>query len=145
MDKIIKNPNSVAFQETYVRLGKVAGKSQLRIDCQRLQIRVTLSALQVIEKGYSHKMRCSYTNSENTYLGVAHVWEGAKQIKKNVTTAAAVDVVVVVVKSKEEIAAEAELKRLEDKQKRAEVRKTKKWETMKKKIAKLDSWEDIVI
>lgn len=143
MDKVIQNPNSVAFQERYVCLGKVKGKNQLRSDCQRLQIRVTLSALQAIEKGYSHKMRVSYSNSENAYLGETTVWDDAKQIKNKPTVAVAV--VDVLIKSEEEIAAEAEVKRLEDKKKRAEVRKTKKWNAMKKQIANVDSWEDIVI
>ena len=139
---IIQNPNGVAFQESYTVLGKVEGKNQLRADCQRLQIRVSSSALQAIEKGYSHKMRASYANSENTQDGRATVWGESRlqtsgnSIKKKV---------VVVVKSKEEVDAEAEVKRLEDKKKRGEIRKTKKWDAMKKKIAKAESWEDIVI
>jgi hypothetical protein len=145
---IIKNPNSVAFQESYVCLGKVSGKDQLRADCQRLQIRVSASALQVIERGYSHKMRASYSNNESAYRGGAVVWGDDKlQTAGNFTKK-----VVVVVKSEEEVKSEvaakkleAEEKRLEEKKKRMDLRKKKKWEKMKKVIAAADSWEDIVI
>ena len=141
---VIQNPNSVAFQESYVCLGKTSGKNQLRADCQRLQIRVSVSALQAIEKGYSHKMRVSYSNSENAYHGAAVVWNDDKlqtggNFAKKLPSKEQVEL------EKETKRVEVEAKRLDEKKKRVESRKTKKWEKMKKQIAAVDSWEDIVI
>jgi hypothetical protein len=139
---VIQNPNGQGFQNEYTSLGKIRGKKQLAADCRRLNIRVSSQALQTIEKGFSHKSRVSYSNIDQEHT---LVWgndekkynTGSKgcscEEKKKAEEA----------RVAEETRVAEEIRVADEKTKKASAKKQKKWEKEKKKMANLDSWEDI--
>ena len=146
---LIQNPKSIAFQEKYVSLGKKNGKDCLRLDCQRLNIRMTSAALLAIERGFSHRARVSYNNDisnevsfgwsvssgvQSRFEKVPLTWEEEKQAIKDKELAKIAEEKVLQEKALEN--------RREEKKARQEKRKDKKWTQEKLKMAALDNWDD---
>ena len=146
---VIQNPKSIAFQERYVCLGKKSGKDSLRLDCQRLKIRMTSAALLAIERGFSHRARVSYNNDisnevsfgwsvssvvQSRFEKVPLTWEEEKQAIKDKEVAKIAEEKVLHEKALEN--------RREEKRARQEKRKDKKWTQEKLKMAALENWDD---
>lgn len=140
--KTILNPNGKNFQERYVSLGRVSGKEALNIDCKRLKIRVPSKALQIIEKGFSSKARKSWANTEGTFsdfslrYGDDNFQYDKVTIKPKLTSE----------QQKEKSENDKNNAIMKENQKKEDLLKQKKnakLEKIKKKLAKLDSWEEL--
>lgn len=145
--QIISNPNGVAFQERYVSLGRKAGKDLLRNDCKQLNIRIPMSGLTVIEKGYSRKARISYANNDSLmeyHLGGAVALGNesqkmtvAKPPQKTISEKNA-EYQAKLAKEKEEL----RKKKVALIAKKKQEKEAAIWEKQKEKMASLESWED---
>jgi hypothetical protein len=154
---IIANPNGPAFQAKYLPLGRSQGKKQLHADCRQLGIRVTLKALQVIEKGYSHRCQITWANDitrcdydigrmgDMTQKCTAkRVGKGKKDgeldnFGRTIDRKTTSDVPT---ETEEEKKARLLKEKAERKAERIQKKKQKAWEEEKNKMANLDSWDD---
>jgi hypothetical protein len=160
---IISNPNSVEFREKYLCLGNRNGKKQLRTDCQRLNIRIPLKGLQLIESGFSTTEKVSWANNIfRSDYDIGSIGRGGgsidsgplgKRINKGKKNENGLDAwgrtLPKVKRTPEEIEAEEKEKKikikadaLKDKMDKEKQHKEKKWKKTIKKCEKLDSWED---
>jgi hypothetical protein len=62
---IISNPTGDAFKDKYLPLGKVQGKKQLRTDCARLNMRIPIKGMSIIEMGYSRRNKTTWANDQS--------------------------------------------------------------------------------
>jgi hypothetical protein len=155
---IIANPNGQAFQSKYLPLGRSQGKKQLHADCRQLGIRVTLKALQVIEKGYSHRCQITWANDitrcdyDFGRMGDLTQKCTAKRVAKGKKDGELDNFGRIIdrkTKSEDaptETEEEKKARLLKEKAERREARIQKKkqqaWEVEKNKMANLDNWDD---
>ena len=153
LSSIISNPNGQAFQAKYLPLGRTEGKKQLHADCRQLGIRPTVKALQVIEKGYSHKCKITYANDitrcdyDFGRLGDPSQKSTAKRYNKGKKDGELDMYGRVITKNNTETKPveteeEKNTRLLKEKAARIEKKKQKVWENQINKMAELDSWED---
>lgn len=141
---IISNPNSPAFKNRYLPLGKIEGKNLLRADCKQLKISIPVSGLTVIEKGFSHKSRVTY---ENSAFGAATDFASARWGDDKVGGSGGGDGKNFYERMKDrenKKEEDARLLLLHKKKLLIEKRRQEKADQIKKKMAERDSWEDAI-
>ena len=141
---IISNPNTQAFKNRYLPLGKVGGKSLLREDCKRLKISIPVSGLTVIEKGFSHKSKVTY---ENSMFGAATDFASARWGDDKVGGSGGGDGKNMFERMKDredKKEQDARLLQVHKKKLLIEKRRQAKADKIKKKMAERDSWEDAI-
>ena len=152
---IIQNPKGSSFQERYVALGKREGKKQLNNDCRSLGIRVSCEALHIIEMGYSSKCKKTWANDMTRWdydigrigLQGSDFKKTANRVAKGKKTGDIDNFGRLITKNNNTISelTEDQKKQQIEKENQAkmEKKKQKKIENMKKKLATLESWEDL--
>lgn len=150
---IIANPNGPAFQSTYLPLGRSQGKKQLRADCRQLGISVTTKALQVIEKGYSHRCQITWANDitrcdyDFGRMGDLTQKCTAKRVAKGKKDGELDNFGRIIDRKTTsdvptETQEEKKARLLKEKAERIQKKKQKAWEKEKNKMANLENWDD---